>query len=54
MGHQEGVGEPRKHALQGGDPSQFRVQDHIAIKLMYRMSTTTDLGHLHMHGKIRR
>jgi hypothetical protein len=25
VGHQEGAGEPRKHAQQGGGPSQFRV-----------------------------
>jgi hypothetical protein len=25
--HQEGVGEPRKQAQQGGGPSQFRVQE---------------------------
>jgi hypothetical protein len=27
MGHQEGDGEPRKHAQQGGGPSQFGVQE---------------------------
>jgi hypothetical protein len=27
MGHQEGVGDPRKHAQQGGGPSQFRIQE---------------------------
>jgi hypothetical protein len=25
--HQEGAGDPRKHAQQGGVPSQFRVQE---------------------------
>jgi hypothetical protein len=25
--HQEGTGEPRKHAQQGGDPIQFGVQE---------------------------
>jgi hypothetical protein len=25
--HQEGAGEPRKQAQQGGGPSQFRVQE---------------------------
>jgi hypothetical protein len=27
VGHQEGVGGPRKHAQQGGGPSQFEVQE---------------------------
>jgi hypothetical protein len=27
VGHQEGAGEPRKHAQQGVVPSQFGVQD---------------------------
>jgi hypothetical protein len=27
LGHQEGAGEPRKHAQQGGGPSQFEVQE---------------------------
>jgi hypothetical protein len=27
VGHQEGAGDPRKHAKQGGVPSQFRVQE---------------------------
>jgi hypothetical protein len=27
VGHQEGVGEPRKHTQQGGGPIQFRVQE---------------------------
>jgi hypothetical protein len=27
MSHQEGVGDPRKHAQQGRGPSQFRVQE---------------------------
>jgi hypothetical protein len=26
-GHQEGAGEPRKHAQHGGSPSQFEIQD---------------------------
>jgi hypothetical protein len=26
-GHQEGAGEPRKHAQHGGCPSQFRIQE---------------------------
>jgi hypothetical protein len=26
VGYQEGAGDPRKHAQQGGGPSQFRVQ----------------------------
>jgi hypothetical protein len=26
-GHQEGAGEPRKHAQHGGSPSQFRIQE---------------------------
>jgi hypothetical protein len=26
VGHQEGAGDPRKHAQQGGGPSQFRIQ----------------------------
>jgi hypothetical protein len=26
MEHQEGTGDPRKHAQQGGRPSQFGVQ----------------------------
>jgi hypothetical protein len=26
VGHQEGAGDPRKHAKQGGGPSQFGVQ----------------------------
>jgi hypothetical protein len=25
VGNQEGAGEPKKHAQQGGGPSQFRV-----------------------------
>jgi hypothetical protein len=25
--HQEGAGEPRKHAQHGGSPSQFRIQE---------------------------
>jgi hypothetical protein len=27
VGHQEGDGEPRKHAQQGGGPIQSRVQE---------------------------
>jgi hypothetical protein len=27
VGHQKGVGEPRKHTQQGGGPTQFRVQE---------------------------
>jgi hypothetical protein len=27
VGHQEGAGEPKKHAQQGGGPSQFGVQE---------------------------
>jgi hypothetical protein len=27
VGHQGGAGEPRKHAQQGGGPSQFGVQE---------------------------
>jgi hypothetical protein len=27
VGHQEGTGEPGKHAQQGGGPIQFRVQE---------------------------
>jgi hypothetical protein len=27
VGHQEGAGEPRKHAQQGGGPIQFGVQE---------------------------
>ncbi len=26
-GHQDGAGEPRKHAQHGGSPSQFRIQE---------------------------
>jgi hypothetical protein len=26
-GHQEGAGEPRKHAQHGGSPSQFGIQE---------------------------
>jgi hypothetical protein len=27
MEHQEGVGEPRRHAQEGGNPIQFRIAD---------------------------
>jgi hypothetical protein len=61
MRHQEGVGEPRKYAQQGGDPIQFRItesdfefQDYLAFKLMHRTCPTSALGDLHIHGKIRR
>jgi hypothetical protein len=27
VGHQEGAGEPRKHAQHGGSPSQFAIQE---------------------------
>jgi hypothetical protein len=27
VGHQESVGDPRKHAQQGGGLSQFRIQE---------------------------
>jgi hypothetical protein len=27
VGHKEGAGEPRRHAQQGGGPSQFGVQE---------------------------
>jgi hypothetical protein len=54
VGHQEGARDPRKHAQQGGGPSQFGVQDHLAFKLIYGMSPSFDLGDLHTHGKIRR
>jgi hypothetical protein len=27
VGHQEGAGEPRKHAQHGGSPSQFGIQE---------------------------
>jgi hypothetical protein len=61
--HQEGAGEPRKHAQYGGSPTQFRIQesdfesnlearDHLAFKLTYRMCSTSNLCDLHMHGKI--
>jgi hypothetical protein len=54
VGHQEDAREPRKRAQQSGGPIQFRVQDHLAFKLIYRMRSTFDLGDLHMHGNIRR
>jgi hypothetical protein len=60
-GHQEGAAERRKHAQHGGSPSQFRiqeseleVQDHLAFKLTYMTCPTSDLGDLHIHGKIKR
>jgi hypothetical protein len=57
VGDQEDARDPRKHAQQGGGPSQLRiqlgVQDHICFKLMYRTRSTSDLGDLHMHGKLR-
>jgi hypothetical protein len=64
-GHQEGVGEPRKHTQHGGSPSQFGIQEsdfesvlgvqnHLAFKLAYRTRLTSDLCDLHMHGNIRR
>jgi hypothetical protein len=46
-GHQEGAGEARRWAHQGGDP----VHDHLEFKLMYMMHTKLDLGVLHMHEK---
>jgi hypothetical protein len=33
---------------------QFRVQNHLAFKLMHRTRTTTNLDVHYMHGKIRR
>jgi hypothetical protein len=33
---------------------QFRVQDHLALKLMHRTRTTSDFDVLNMHGKLRR
>jgi hypothetical protein len=53
VGHQEGAGEPRRHAQKGGGPSQFRVQDHLTFTLMYRTCSTSNLGDLHMHLKIK-
>jgi hypothetical protein len=32
----------------------FLMLCHLALKLMYMTCTTSDLGDLHMHGKIRR
>jgi hypothetical protein len=60
--HQEGAGEPRKHAQEGDEPVQFgirvrvqlRVQDHLIFKLTSRLHTTSVLDILHMHGKLRR
>jgi hypothetical protein len=76
VGHQDGAGEPRKHAQHDVGPIKFRVQesafesnsrsprvlsspthgvqDHLAFKLKYRACLTSDLGDLHMHGKITR
>jgi hypothetical protein len=33
---------------------QLRVQYHLAFKLMYRTHPISDLGDLHMPGKLRR
>jgi hypothetical protein len=62
MEYQEGAGEPRKCAREGGEPIQFGiadlvqlgVQDHLVFKLTSRLHTTSILDILHMHGKIRR
>jgi hypothetical protein len=63
MGHQEGAGEERRCAHQGGDPiqsnSEFqsltssptRSPDHLGFKLMYRTHTKSDLDVLYMNGK---
>jgi hypothetical protein len=42
VGHQEGVGEPRRCTCQGGDGIQFRIHDPMAFKLTHRMCTTSD------------
>jgi hypothetical protein len=54
MKHQEGVGEPRRRAQEGGESIQFRVQDHLVFKLSSRLHTTSALDVLHKHGKLRR
>jgi hypothetical protein len=65
VGHQDSDGEPRKYAQQRGGLIQFRVQEsdfesnsefrtHLAFKLTYMTCLTSDLGDLHMHGKIMR
>jgi hypothetical protein len=60
--HQEGAGEPRRRAREGGEPIQFGIaefesnseQDHLVFKLTSRLHTTSVLDVLHMHGKLRR
>jgi hypothetical protein len=63
MEHQEGAGEPRRHAREGGEPihfgiaefeSNFRVQGHLIFKLTSILHKTSVLDILHMHGTLRR
>jgi hypothetical protein len=52
VGHQEDAREPRKRAQESGGPIQFRVQDHLAFKLMHMTHMTSDLDVLYIHEKI--
>jgi hypothetical protein len=59
MEHQEGAGEPRRRAREGGEPIhrvrvQLGVQDHLVFKLMSKLHMTSVLDVLYIHGKLRR
>jgi hypothetical protein len=51
--HQEGAGEPRRCAREGGEPIQFGITEFI-FKLTSRLHTTSVLDVIHKHGKLRR
>jgi hypothetical protein len=39
---------------QGNMHNMVELQDHLAFKLMYSTRSTSNLGDLHINGKIRR
>jgi hypothetical protein len=50
MEHQEGAGEPRRRAPEGGEPIQFGIAE-FEFNLEF-MTSVLDI--LHMHGRLRR
>jgi hypothetical protein len=62
MEHQEGAGEQRRHAREGGEPIQFGIAEFeynlksrtTSFKLTSRLHTTSILDVLHMDGKPKR
>jgi hypothetical protein len=52
--HQEGAGELRRRAREGGEPIQFGIRPGVQDHLIFKLHTTSVLDVLHMHEKLRR